>query len=425
MKENEDFKYALPIGTTVKSPSREYRIDAVLGVGGFGITYKVSTAIVIDNVPMLLSFAMKEHFLKDSCERINGDVTCSKPAKARVDDSRKDFLSEALRLRELSGKSPYIVPVSEVFEANNTAYYVMEYLSEGSLRDKVKAQGPMGEREAVETIKGIAKAVKFLHSNLINHLDIKPDNIMLQHLAVSVVKPVLIDFGLSKHFDMKGRPTSTIRVQGCSDGYAPIEQYAGLNNFAPQADVYALGATLLYMLTGKDPVVASEQTSANIAASLPKQTSAAVRNAIIGAMQMKRSERLPSAEAFVEALNDNDPSMPAPPPPVSGGDSNPTRRINGSQQVGSGKKRKALWIALAVAAVLAIAGAVSYFMLSAGGNKSGLNDGEYEYVDMYPESNSDNDTAVVYEEEPVYDSAPVEVYYDDGDVYAGYDSVAA
>ena len=78
-----------------------------------------------------------------------------------------------------------------------------------------------------------------------------------------------------------------------------------------------------------------------------------------------------------------------------------------------------------MAAVLAIAGAVTYFMLSAGGNKSGLNDGEYEYVDMYPESNSDNDTAVVYEEEPVYDSAPVEVYYDDGDVYAGYDSVAA
>lgn len=424
MKETEDFKYALPIGTIVKSPSREYRIDAVLGVGGFGITYKVSTAVMIDNVPMHLSFAMKEHFLKDSCERTNGDVTCSKPAKARVDDSRKDFLSEALRLRELSGKSPFIVPVSEVFETNNTAYYVMEYLSDGSLRDKVKAQGPMSEREAVETIRSIAKAVKFLHSNLINHLDIKPDNIMLQHLTVSVVKPVLIDFGLSKHFDMKGRPTSTIRVQGCSDGYAPIEQYAGLNSFAPQADVYALGATLLYMLTGKDPVVASEQTSANIAASLPPQTSAVVRNAIIGAMQMKRSERLPSAEAFIGALTDEDPSMPAPPPPLPGGDSNPTRRIDGTRQVGGRKSRKALWITLAAVVVLAIAGAVTYFMLSAGGNKSGLEDGEYEYVDMYPVGDSVVDPTEVYEEAPADSVAADEYYYDDGS-YEDYDSVAA
>lgn len=425
MKENEDFKYALPIGTTVKSPSREYRIEAVLGVGGFGITYKVSTAVVIDNVPMHLYFAMKEHFLKDSCERTDGDVTCSKPAKARVDDSRKDFLSEALRLRELSGKSPYIVPVSEVFETNNTAYYVMEYLSDGSLRDKIKAQGPMGEKEAVETIRSIAKAVKFLHSNLINHLDIKPDNIMLQHLTASVVKPVLIDFGLSKHFDMKGRPTSTIRVQGCSDGYAPIEQYAGLNNFAPQADVYALGATLLYMLTGKDPVVASEQTSANIAATLPQQTSGAVRNAIIGAMQMKRSERLPSAEAFIEALTDEDPSMPAPPPPLPGGDSNPTRRIDGSRPTGSGKSRKALWITLAAVVVLAIAGAVTYFMLSARGNKSGLEDGEYEYVDMYPVGDSAVDETEVYEEVPADSAVVDEYYYDDGSDYEDYDSVAA
>ncbi len=416
---NEDLKYALPIGTTVKSPSREYRIEAVLGVGGFGITYKVSTAVVIDNVPMRLNFALKEHFLKDSCERTNGDVTFSKPAKARVEDSRMDFLAEARRLRELSGKSPYVVPVSEVFETNNTAYYVMEYLTEGSLRDKVKAHGPMSEKEAVEMMMCIAEAVKFLHSNQINHLDIKPDNIMLQHLTVSVVKPVLIDFGLSKHFDASGRPTSTIRVQGCSDGYAPVEQYAGLNSFSPQADVYALGATLLYMLTGKDPVIASEQTSATIAASLPEQTSAAVRNAIIGAMQMKRSERLSSAEDFILALKDSDPSDPSiPAPPPLSGAQNATRRIN-QPKVG-GKSRKGLWIALAAVVVLAIAGAVAYFLISAGGNKSGLADGEYEYIDEFqPNDSAVYDTAVIYEEEPAADTVAVD-YYDEVE----YDSAA-
>lgn len=241
--DKEDFKYALSVGTLLRSPNREYRIEKVLGVGGFGITYKVSATLVYQNVPIFTYFAVKEHFLKDACERDAGSagVVYSRPSKARVEESRKDFLSEAERLNALSGQVDNIVPVSEVFEANNTVYYVMEYLNGGSLSDIVKAGGPLPEQRALEIIEPVARAVAFLHSHRINHLDIKPDNIMFKTTPDGSKIPVIIDFGLAKHYDGNGRPTSTVRVQGCSDGYAPVEQYAGLNTFVPQADVHACG----------------------------------------------------------------------------------------------------------------------------------------------------------------------------------------
>ena len=87
-----------------------------------------------------------------------------------------------------------------------------------------------------------------------SHLDVKPDNVMLKEdPETGETIPVLIDFGLSKHYDKNGKPTSTVRVSGFSDGYAPVEQYTGIYFFTPEADVYALAATLYYALVGKDP----------------------------------------------------------------------------------------------------------------------------------------------------------------------------
>ena len=285
MEENE-LQRALPVGTILKSPKFDYRIEAVLGQGGFGITYKVSTTVMFDKVPIFTYFTIKEHFMKDACERdASGGVGYSKPLQSRVEESRGDFLAEARRLNEISGKNPNVVPVSEVFEANNTVYYVMEYLNGGTLRDLVKANGALSEQAALDIELPVAKAVAFLHSHHINHLDIKPENIMFRvdyHTGKRM--PVLIDFGLAKHFDDKGKPTSTIRVQGCSDGFAPVEQYSGLQTFSPQADVYALGAVLYYMLVGRVPIIATEMQRDTVEKALPPTVSDAVRFAISRAM---------------------------------------------------------------------------------------------------------------------------------------------
>lgn len=112
MEENE-LQRALPVGTILKSPKFDYRIEAVLGQGGFGITYKVSTTVMFDKVPIFTYFTIKEHFMKDACERdASGGVGYSKPLQSRVEESRGDFLAEARRLNEISGKNPNVVPVS-------------------------------------------------------------------------------------------------------------------------------------------------------------------------------------------------------------------------------------------------------------------------------------------------------------------------
>ena len=420
--DKEEFKYALPVGTVLRSPNREYRIEQVLGVGGFGITYKVSATLVYQNVPIFTYFAVKEHFLKDACERDTGaaDVVCSRPSQARVEESRKDFLSEARRLNALSGQSDNIVPVSEVFEANNTVYYVMEYLDGGSLRDLVKVGGVLPEQRALGIIEQVARAVAFLHEHRINHLDLKPDNIMFKTVADGSKKPVIIDFGLAKHYDQNGRPTSTVRVQGCSDGYAPVEQYAGLNAFAPQADVYALGAMLYYMLVGRDPVIATEQTSAAVVEALPKDVSWSTRNAIVHAMQQNRADRTPSVGAFLTDLDDIGTSSIALPP----SDGRATQILLPEK-----KSRKTLWIVLsAVAAALVAAGIVLLIVFSGGNSGNGLRDGEYEYLDELGDLSVDStvaDTAYYYGEDYVAtdETAAAVADYDYDETYAA-DSAA-
>ena len=300
----KEYRHTLPIGAKLQSPKRVYTVEQVLGQGGFGITYKVSANIRVDNVVARTSFAVKEFFMKESCERDSHDSVCySSPMKDKVEESKKDFLAEAQRLNKISLEHPNLIHVNEVFEANNTVYYVMEYLDGGSLRIYVQQHGPLSEHEALEMMKPIFKAVDFLHQNLMTHLDIKPDNIMLKRDADSgKITPVLIDFGLSKHYDKNGKPTSTLRVSGCSDGYAPMEQYVGIYSFTPQADVYALAATLFFTLTGKDPVIATELSKDKIVTSLPESVCSKVKEAVVSAMKMRKEERTQSVRLFIENL---------------------------------------------------------------------------------------------------------------------------
>ena len=301
----KEYRHTLPIGVKLQSPKRIYTVEQVLGQGGFGITYKVSALIRVDNVTIRTSFAVKEFFMKESCERDSHDSVCySSPVKDKVEESKKDFLAEAQRLNKISLEHPNLIHVNEVFEANNTVYYVMEYLDGGSLRNYVRQHGALSEHEALEMMNPIFKAVDFLHQNRMTHLDIKPDNIMLKRDADSgKIIPVLIDFGLSKHYDKNGEPTSSIRILGCSDGYAPMEQYVGINTFTPQADVYALAATLLFTLTGKEPVIATELSKDKIVRSLPESISQNVKDAIVSAMKMRKEERTQDVRLLLSSLD--------------------------------------------------------------------------------------------------------------------------
>ena len=271
----------------------KYRIIKVLGQGGFGITY------LAEQVTLDRRVAVKEFFMKDLCNRDNDSSAVyvgSVGSRETVERFRQKFLKEARLIASLD--NPHIIRIIDVFEENSTAYYVMEYLEGESLYALVSSKGALPEIVAVEYICQVANALMTVHLKNFLHLDVKPANIMLNKRG----EAVLIDFGVSKHYDESGEQTSSAAV-GISEGYAPIEQYerSALKNFRPVTDIYALGATLFFLLTGKRPPKASEVMNYGLPP-LPKTISADVRNAVERAMQPSQIKRPQSVEKFIALL---------------------------------------------------------------------------------------------------------------------------
>ncbi len=292
---------------TVLQGATAYRIERVLGAGGFGITYLASITMRVGNLNVKAHVAIKEHFIGDQCERAGDSHTVVCPgtdaSRALVAGSLRDFVSEARRLAEYGAGHGNIVKVNEIFEINGTAYYVMEYLEGESLDAYIKRNGPLGEDEIRSLVFPVVDAVAYLHARRLTHLDIKPANIMLGADGDGNVRPVLIDFGLSKHYNADGSATSTVNTMACSDGYAPAEQYSGIRTFSPTADVYALGATILAAATGRTPTAANDWPAGEPEATIAGLgLGATMRTAIAKAMAMRKFDRYPDAGALLAAL---------------------------------------------------------------------------------------------------------------------------
>ena len=277
----------------------KYSIIKRLGQGGFGITYLGIQSGLERKV------AIKEFFMKSLCNRDADTNRVSVGSKGSVEDVarfKEKFLKEARNLAKLN--HPNIVSVIDVFEENDTAYYVMVYAEGGSLSGKVKQMGFMPEAMATRYILQVAEALSYIHKRRMNHHDVKPANIMLDEDD----KAILIDFGLSKQYDNDGHQTSSTPV-GISEGYAPMEQYmhGGVGEFSPTTDVYALGATFYKLLTGVTPPNASYVNDYGLPLDNLKSrgVSQKVIDVICEAMKGSRKDRLQDAETFVGRLKGN------------------------------------------------------------------------------------------------------------------------
>ena len=291
---------------TVLTGNYTYTIERVLGAGGFGITYLAVTQVPWGNVTIDCRMALKEHFFSDFSERAADGLTVTTVGTAKirstVEGSLSDFVAEAQRLQKLGDGHPNIVKVNEVFRANDTAYYAMEYL-EGISLAKATAGNPVSEESMLAVMEPIIDAVAFLHRERMLHLDIKPENIVL---ADGGRRPVLIDFGQSKHFLGDGSATATVNVKGVSHGFAPAEQYDGIRTFAPTADVYALGATMMACLTGTVPPKAIEWQTAQKARAIDTlPVSPALKDVLARALADDPAARFPDASALANALASN------------------------------------------------------------------------------------------------------------------------
>lgn len=248
--------YSLSYGTVLHGHSYNYQIKDVLGHGAFGITYLASIRLKgeLGTLNSHVSVAIKEFFLQDvSARSSSGNVYEPSPNSIAYKYGKK-FQKEALNLAQLSHQN--IVKVLESFEENNTYYYVMEYIEGSSLDQYILEQGGLSEKEALQYIEKIGEALRYMHSKKMLHLDLKPKNIMRRTDNTLF----LIDFGLSKQIGKNGEPESSTTIGLGTPGYAPLEQSSQEyeKTLAPTLDIYALGATLFKMLTGKTPPKASE-----------------------------------------------------------------------------------------------------------------------------------------------------------------------
>jgi WD40 repeat protein/predicted Ser/Thr protein kinase len=290
---------SLPLGT--KLFGGKYSVGKVLGQGGFGITYMGADTVLSRPV------AIKELF-PEGCQRNGTTVQPTRIPPSDFSSMKQKFLEEARLLASLN--HPGIVKVYDFFEENNTAYMVMEYLRGKSLAKLVEERGgALGEQEAVGYILKVCEALDVVHKAGYLHRDIKPENI----IVCGDGRVVLIDFGAARAYmaGKTGRMTVIL-----TPGFAPYEQYATMARFGPTLDIYALGATLYYLLTGQVPVSAADRFSGVELRSVREingRVSRQVEEAVMKAMAMRVEERPQSVEEFVKLLTSPSVSVVATP----------------------------------------------------------------------------------------------------------------
>lgn len=275
-----------------------YVIEKKIGAGGFGITYRAMQS------GLNRAVCIKEFFPSGRCMRdtAHHTVYAQDIDEALFEKYRQAFRHEAETLAAL--QHPSIVEVIDIFDENNTSYMVMPFVEGRTLQQMVDQQGPLSYPEAVNYIAQVADAVGYIHQRHILHRDIKPDNIII----TAEYRAILIDFGSAREFvnDKTQAHTSIL-----THGYAPTEQYSTTSRKGSYTDIYALGATLYFVLSGKVPMDAAARMSEEMPE--PRSINPAIpdeaNRTIMKAMQMKAVDRHQTVQEFMDDLRNVHPSQ--------------------------------------------------------------------------------------------------------------------
>ena len=272
-----------------------YVIQEVLGQGGFGITYLGIDKLYGNKVAIKEYYPQKIAMRKAQYEDVV--TVTSIEEKNNYNKGKKRFLDEAQVMARFN-KNEGIVKILDFFEANNTAYIVMEYLEGITLKQYLGKYGVIQFRNLIEMMLPLLEALIEIHSQGLIHRDISPDNIMVQHNS----KLKLMDFGAARDYTEFGEKSLSIVLK---PGYAPPEQYQTHGVQGPWTDIYALCATMYKCITGENPPDAIERVMddslkkiSEFGITIPPQEEAA----IIKGMSVSAKDRYQDIKDFCEDL---------------------------------------------------------------------------------------------------------------------------
>ena len=239
-------EFALPMETILAG---KYLIGRVLGQGGFGITY-IGWDIALER-----KVAIKEYYPSGQVSRMPGTRKLtwytSENARAAHQEGMQMFLKEARKMAKVED-IPGVVRVRDLFQENDTAYIVMDFVEGQTLKARLKETGPLSWEQARSIFLPAIRAMEQVHQAGLIHRDLSPDNLMLT--PGGAVK--ILDLGAAKDLKIN---TGGSSMQVVRDGFSPWEQYTQRGSSGPWTDVYAMAATIYYALTGKLPPKAMDR----------------------------------------------------------------------------------------------------------------------------------------------------------------------
>ena len=309
-KNREKYPLALPLGSILYG---RYIVGRVLGQGGFGITYLAQDYQTKGLV------AIKEFFPDSMATRTEKITVCPLSGERGENFAYglNSFLEEAKTMAEFIG-NPNITRVDCYFEENGTGYFVMEYLDGDSFLDYIKSHGGrLGWEDTMQVALPIMDALAAMHEKGIIHRDVTPDNIYIT--KDGTVK--LLDFGAARY--SLGNVSRSLDVI-LKHGFAPKEQYSRHGRQGPYTDVYSLGATIYYAITGVKPddaIERSDEDNLPLPTTLGAKISIAQEEALLKALAVAPADRYQSMPEFRAAITapktKADPKPETKPKPAS------------------------------------------------------------------------------------------------------------
>ena len=283
--------FQLPVGTILAG---RYYVGRVLGQGGFGITY------IGCDLKLNMKMAIKEYFPQGLIGRVSKydlNLTVNSGNQHTVYEIQKDrFMKEARILAEFASDIR-IVRVTDIFEENNTAYIVMEYVEGVTLENYCKQYGKMTFDAIWDMMQPLAETLGKIHDRGLIHRDISPSNIMLNDSTG--IK--LIDFGSARDYSTTDDKSLSVVLK---PGYAPPEQYSSRGQ-GPWTDVYALCATIYRAITGVIPMNAFERMSSD-ELQYPSELGAVINSEeeaiLMCGLATKKTERIQNMNELLDAF---------------------------------------------------------------------------------------------------------------------------